>query len=519
VAAANAIGSGSVILTANADGLTSGLDKAAKDVTRWGGRVQKNVAGAGKGGILGGLVGSAAKGLATGVGFGVGRLLVSGITGAMGGGAGGGLDGIEDRLKELGRAGDTARVFGMSAEAFTGMAGAARAAGSNQREFIESLVTVGKLGKDAANGTETAAKAFQMLGLNAADFNNLNTEDKYYTIMDAISRVTNETDRMYLAGVALGEDGMKNLLPLIGKTGDELRKMGGEFKRSNADIAAAQSASLAMAAANASMQQAFDSLVIALAPAFEYVSVLIPMAVDALGSNFQGMGDVVTPVLRGVSVGVGYLWDAIKAGGGIVLNIGGTIVETFGMLGEIFSDQIKEILGFADGAFRELKGIVAQLPEGVKMLSPALMAVDAMSEDTFSNMAKGLDGTSQKWQETGREMAERGKGMVDSFGQSAAAAGAFFDDFEARRAAGLAPKAGIHGPPKPAPVAFDPPKLAGAMEKGTADAYRAVLSHQFSGLSDTGDEQKKQTRIMDRVEGVMKDVRDILAERLNFDAI
>src|SRR5687768_16255019 len=97
----NAIGSAAVILSANADRLTSGLDKSKKHVNDWAGAVDKKLANVGKasskgGGLFGRLLGSGVAGGAAG-------LAAGGIMGAVK--LAGRLPDIVDRLSE--KAGDT----------------------------------------------------------------------------------------------------------------------------------------------------------------------------------------------------------------------------------------------------------------------------------------------------------------------------------------------------------------------------------------------------------------------------
>src|SRR5689334_11486025 len=51
-------------------------------------------------------------------------------------------------LDEVARGGAAAKAFGLTAEQFTGMAAVARSTGELQREFIESLVTLGKVASE-----------------------------------------------------------------------------------------------------------------------------------------------------------------------------------------------------------------------------------------------------------------------------------------------------------------------------------------------------------------------------------
>ena len=96
-----------------------------------------------------------------------------------------------------------AKALGLTSEQFTGVAGVAKSVGEETREFLESLVTMGKLATDAAAGVgEVAGPAFEKMGLNAKDF-------------VALSKVQDPLTKTRLLMNAFGEDGGKYLLPLL----------------------------------------------------------------------------------------------------------------------------------------------------------------------------------------------------------------------------------------------------------------------------------------------------------------
>ncbi len=214
----NAIASGSAILTTNADGLTSGLAKAGKDIDKWSrdanGRMRdasgKFVSTGAKGltGQIAGLNG-ASNGALAGLGATLGTAIGGPVGAAIGGAIGSALSAAAGKAKELlgsivdtladtSKQGAMAKALGLTSEQFTGMAGVAKSVGEDTREFLESLVTMGKLGTDAARGTEQAALAFKGLGLNANEFIKLRADEQFFQIFDALGKVQDPLQRTRL---------------------------------------------------------------------------------------------------------------------------------------------------------------------------------------------------------------------------------------------------------------------------------------------------------------------------------
>src|SRR5581483_11206105 len=150
-----AIGSASVVLTANADGLAAGLDKAAGDVDKWARDVEKKAGAAGGGGGLLGKILGGAKGLA------------GGGLGLLAGAAGGLMAAVEDapkKLKELAHVGKQADAVGVASDRYMGLAAALEGDAVNT-----VLGRVAKLTEGAAAGGSLAQETLSKLGLTAQD--------------------------------------------------------------------------------------------------------------------------------------------------------------------------------------------------------------------------------------------------------------------------------------------------------------------------------------------------------------
>lgn len=255
MAGANAIATGTTILTADADKLTAGLGKASKQVEGWG----KNTAATFKltMGQLSSIVGGAAFGGA------IGASIVSSVSSA----AHRIPSLVMDSLGDMAKQNAFGKALGLSAEQFTGMAGVAKSVGEDTREFVESLVTMGKLGHDAAAGIgDVAGPAFAQLNIDAKEFVGLRADQQFFQMFDALSKVGDGLTRTRLIMNAFGEDGGKWLLPLLSKSPDQLRKMADGFALNERQMRLATVASEAYKGAQFAAMNAVREMAITAAP-------------------------------------------------------------------------------------------------------------------------------------------------------------------------------------------------------------------------------------------------------------
>ncbi len=538
MAGSNAIASGSAVLTANADGLKAGLDRAAADIQKWGQKTQASLAnpggkggGASGGGMLGGMFGAVGKGGPfVGMAGGVGVAAVA--VGKLG------ME-VSDTLADLSKMGAAGRAMGLTSEQFTGMAGVAKSVGEDSREFIESLVTMGKLGTDAANGTAQASDAMKALGLNANDFIKLRADEQFFQVFDSLSKVGDPLQKTRLLMQAFGEDGGKYLLPLLEKTPEQLREMAAGFAVSSEKMQQATAAAKAVDGVKNSLSKVWQNLAIGLAPALEgvanfasramgflqplmdwygrYASTALKMigfAFDAIGDAISGawgwlkeltsgmfdfagempaVQDVVVAVFRNLGRWAAYSWDVMKAGAGVA------------------AVGIGKVIGFVGDLADTFKGAFKSLAEAGAGAADALGLDDTKA--TFEKIGAAADRIGASVKATGAGMEAWGKDAIGGLGKSADAFDAWLDKKLAPKAAEAVAegmKAGLSEGAKTGPVTF-----AGAMLKGSTDAYSLVLKNRFREFGPGGDkikdvvkEQKEGNRKLKNIEKDGKKMAD-----------
>lgn len=477
----NAIASGSAILTTNADGLKSGLDKAANDVKGWGNKVQGAAGGSGgKGGLLGSLLG--------GGGGAIAKLGPWGIAAAAGLGAVtvAGKEVIET-LGDMAKQGAMAKALGMTSEQFTGIAGIAKSVGTDTKEFVESLVTMGNLGRDAAAGTETASKAFADLGLNADEFNKLRADEQFIQMFDALGKVTDGGKRTNAMMKAFGEDGGKILLPLLGKSGAELKKMADGFAISTEEMKKATAASESVKKLEGSLGKLWRSVAVAAAPLVEGFANFATKAIAFVKPAFDWLQRAWTQV---VDLGV-LVWDAVSAAVSEVV----TWVQELGAELFAWTSSMPTIQEVIVAVFRAAGTAAALAWDTIKMGAGAVaIAVGTMAAG-LGSLAKNVPGMEEMGatlERTGAGMADWGSNAVTGWGDSAVQFNTWLDKALQPKAKGKEAGAALaEGVKEEMKGALEPLKLSAAVASGSKEAYSMVVKNQLRGLG-SADPQKKQ---------------------------
>lgn len=353
----NSLGTASLLLTANNAPLTATLGRTEREVRSWASRL---------GGSLRSSLAAAGKAALVGLGAGLASLAVVSPF---------------ERLQDLAKQGDIAQSLGITAEAFTSIAGLANSAGSDTRDFLEALVTLSGKAMDAVAGKgEESVRLFQDLGLNARAFAALNPEQQFYQLFEALGKIENPAQRVNLLLKAVGEDSGKNLVSILGKSTQELQDLGAQFRVSTSEMAAAQVAAQQLTVAKAQLNKALDQVAIALAPVVAVLADGLPAAIEFCRGVMVAFGPPVVGTMQAVVQGVAAVLDVWSALRSSVTVVVGAVVKSFGHLVEglaVLIDGLHELsmlldldLGFGGAAAdvgrfaEELKGIGRMVIDG-----------------------------------------------------------------------------------------------------------------------------------------------------------
>ena len=309
-------------------------------------------------------VGSGLGSAVSGVGTALSTGLVAGVGAAAAAFAGSVLifkEGIES-IDDLASQGQIATNLGLTAEAFTGMAGAAKASGSDTRDFLEGLVTLSGRATEAAAGTgEISVQMFKKLGINAKEFKNLGVDEQFYAVFEALQKVQNPAERVGLLLQAFGEDTGKNLVKLLGRSSAELKTYAGSFAVANQEMLRIQSADKAWKGATASMGKVWRQVVIAIAPVIEMISVKLVSALEKL----QPTVTVLTQIFA-------TYW-------GVMVDVFGEVFDAVFELGVEFGKWAKEFLGL---------GVSSKTVE--QQVTDSLRAIGVVGAYVFETLRAGV---------------------------------------------------------------------------------------------------------------------------------
>ena len=294
------------------------------------------------------------------------------------------LIGAMSTLNDVAKQGSIANALGLTSEQFTGIAGVAKSVGEDTREFIESLVTLGKLGTDAAAGTQQASDAFASMGLNANEFIKLRADEQFFAVFESLNKMQDPLQRTRVLMMAFGEDGGKYLLPLLGKSTDELRNMAAGLAITSDDMKAATSAQQAYTAATSALGKAWQSVSIAAAPIVKILA--------------DGIAQAVTPFREFVNANrEAVVGLSLAAGGVTAMGIGlmvlGPAISAVGM-------GLAGIAAIGSTAFAAMGTAVAILtsPLGAVVAATALISSEfvnfgKMGRETIAGVSGSIEST------------------------------------------------------------------------------------------------------------------------------
>lgn len=314
---ANQFGKVSVGITASTGGLTAGLQKASKQLSGFGKHVQ---AIRGRMSTLVAIQGGQMFGSIASQALQTGRALV-----AMGKDAAGAID----------RTAKLSRQLGMTYSELAGLSLAAQLSGTSMEAVGQAALKADKRFIEAANGSVSAMKAFEMAGVSLQDLQGLSSADRFRFLADSIGALPTSAQRA-AAAMTIFEESGANLLNMFEGGGAVIGQSMQDVQRFGSALSNIQ----------ASNVEAMN---------------------DAFARSSAAIGGIVTQITANLSTAItsvaNQFTDLVGSVGGA--NIGRTISE--GLLdGAIYLAKVADyiIAGIGpslQGAFQHLSGSVSGL--------------------------------------------------------------------------------------------------------------------------------------------------------------
>lgn len=201
----------------------------------------------------------------------------------------------------------------------------------------------------------------------------------------------------------------------------------------------------------------------------------------SVSTAFGTVEEIGFKCFRVLGQGAAYVWDTLKAGAGAMSYVASFIVDGFSMVVEAFKDTIKDLLGLA-----------GQLP-------------DALGGAGFRKLAEGVDGWGDSISDSAARMRQWGAGAIAGWGNSVATVDQWFDRLEGRFQ-----KRADRTMMSAVAERFEP-KLAGALEKNSKEAYSVVTRFNTNALVNATDPARQQLGKLDDIRQVLDDIRRGLA--------
>ncbi len=261
---------------------------------------------------------------------------------------------------------------GASTESLSEMKHVAELSGSSFEALAKSWVKQQKGISEAARGVGTAKDAFEALNISVEDVIDLSVEDQFDVIADAMSGLTNETQKVEIATNLWGRAGANNLAIIqdgskgIAEMRQQARDLGLTINNETANSIANFNDSVL------SLHRGFDGLIqkalIAMLPILEDITklfievtndqesfnegvkfltgtlktlvvgaVIVKNTIDALGSTFSSTAEAAVLAAKGE---FSQAWDALSKGGKAVQN---DFNDVRNVIDKLFNDSAESV--------------------------------------------------------------------------------------------------------------------------------------------------------------------------------
>lgn len=297
------------------------------------------------------------------------------------------------------RAGDAldkmSHRVGASVEFLSKLGYAAELGGTSIEAMETGIRRMQRTAYDAANGSSTAARAFQDLGVSVADAggNLKSTEQLFIESAAALSKIENNTHKAALATIIFGRAGTQ-LLPMLQRRGELLDKMAEAetlgLVMSTEDAQAAADLTDAMTRLWKSLKMAAAQIGAAVAPLLTELANRVARAGRYVIDLVKNNRELIATAFK-IAAGVMAAGVALMAAGGILTGLGmavGVVIKGFLML--------KAALAVGAAIVGVLLTPVGALAAGVVALGAYLMKTSGLADRALKWLA---DSFRQLWEE------------------------------------------------------------------------------------------------------------------------
>lgn len=241
----------------------------------------------------------------------------------------------------------------------------------------------------AANGSATAIAKFDRLGLSVADLSNMNAEERFHAIAEAISRLPTEAERSAAAIALFGPAGAQ-MLPMFNEGAEGLRKLAEEAEAFGLNLTNAQGVDVE------NMNDAFTRAQAAISGVVQQLVAYLAPAVDAITTAFSDMIGSVGGATIGQTIGDGIMSGArflAQIADYVIANFSGvfTYFQAVGMKFSAVWDVAGRVVSFLSGVGNILKAVFLFAASSLGMIVTNLMLAVKKAGEFMGFDMSGMD--------------------------------------------------------------------------------------------------------------------------------
>ncbi|MGB0993975.1 MAG: hypothetical protein ACPG32_16085, partial [Akkermansiaceae bacterium] len=174
--------------------------------------------------------------------------------------------------------------FGLGAQDIQQLGFAAEQNGASMELMAKAMAQANRSGQEASRGLKTYTDQFDALGINVAEFNQLNQKEQFLRVADAVAKASDQNKAMAATQVLLGKSGLE-LMPLLKQGSAAIREQAESISTLNNEQVAA------MARARDDLNQAKTEIVgglgIAVATVIRFFKVLVSVSTTSVSTAYD----------------------------------------------------------------------------------------------------------------------------------------------------------------------------------------------------------------------------------------
>lgn len=264
---------------------------------------------------------------------------------------------------------DNAQKIGFSTEAYQFWSLVLERAGSNAEQLNMAIRNMTTFTQNLADGQGEALLTLQKLGIGYEEFMAMTPEEQFYTLIDALQGMTDETEKTQIAQEIFGNRVYQELLPLLGMEQGSLEDLHKEFE--DLGLIMSDDTIKAMAAVGDKLDNLKNTFKVAAATIGADLLPEISLLIDGLTGLAQGSDDAMQMLSDGL---VGLISKVSQSLPTIISVAGDLLSEIIVGLGKVLSNPelINSLVDVVEALLFKVVEIIPTLTQSIADIAVAL---------------------------------------------------------------------------------------------------------------------------------------------------